>query len=75
MYCGNRHQLGVGGASIAAGFRAPSVQELFFNFIDVNHFIIGNQALSAERSHNLRLSGDWSRKDRSPYSFSGGIVL
>lgn len=36
----------------ARGFRAPSLKELYFNFVDTNHFIIGNPNLSAERSHN-----------------------
>lgn len=52
-------------ASYAKGFRAPSIQELFFNFIDVNHFIIGNQNLVAERSTNLRLSGEWANESGS----------
>ena len=60
-------------ASYAAGFRAPSVQELFFNFIDVNHFIIGNQALAAERSRNLRLSGEWAGSRRLPIKVSGEL--
>lgn len=36
----------------ANGFRAPSLKELYFNFIDTNHFIVGNPNLRAERSHN-----------------------
>ncbi|MEM6769596.1 MAG: TonB-dependent receptor, partial [Bacteroidota bacterium] len=50
-------------ASYASSFRAPSVQELFFNFIDINHYIVGNRGLAAERGTNLQLSADWS--DRS----------
>jgi outer membrane receptor for ferrienterochelin and colicins len=60
-------------ASIASGFRAPAVQELFFNFIDVNHFIIGNQALAAERSQNIRLSGEWVGKAGQPHSLNGEL--
>ncbi|MEL6143031.1 MAG: TonB-dependent receptor, partial [Bacteroidota bacterium] len=41
--------------SYARGFRAPSVQDLFFNFIDVNHYIIGNPDARAEYSDNVRL--------------------
>jgi outer membrane receptor for ferrienterochelin and colicins len=40
--------------SYANGFRSPGMKELYFQFIDVNHFITGNTALSPERSHNLR---------------------
>ncbi|MEM1358152.1 MAG: TonB-dependent receptor [Bacteroidota bacterium] len=60
----------------AAGFRAPSIQELFFNFIDANHFIIGSQTLAAERSNNLRLSGDWSGEEIGlPFNLSGELFF
>lgn len=35
------------------GFRAPSVRELYHEFIDANHNILGNQDLLPEYSHNL----------------------
>lgn len=41
-------------ASYANGFRAPSLKELYFNFIDINHYIVGNTNLVPETSHNLR---------------------
>jgi outer membrane receptor for ferrienterochelin and colicins len=44
----------------ANGFRSPGMKELYFQFIDVNHFISGNTSLKPERSHNLRL--DATRK-------------
>ena len=40
-------------ASYAQGFRAPGLKELFFFFVDVNHDIVGNPDLVAERSHNF----------------------
>ncbi len=40
-------------ASYAQGFRAPGLKELFFFFVDVNHDIVGNPDLLAERSHNF----------------------
>ncbi len=43
-------------ASYAQGFRAPTLKELYLQFIDQNHEIIGNPALKAERSQNLQLS-------------------
>lgn len=43
----------------AYGFRAPSSKEMFFNFVDVNHYIIGNPYLEAEFSQNANLSFDW----------------
>lgn len=43
-------------ASIAKGFRAPTLKELYFNFVDVNHNIKGNTDLIAENSWNYNLS-------------------
>ncbi|MEL6193847.1 MAG: TonB-dependent receptor, partial [Bacteroidota bacterium] len=43
-------------ASYAQGFRAPTIKELHFNFIDINHYIIGNQNLEAEYSENITAS-------------------
>lgn len=41
--------------SYARGFRAPSLKELHFNFIDINHYIIGNPDVDAETSENASL--------------------
>src|SRR5690606_29850424 len=43
-------------ASYARGFRAPSIKELYFEFIDINHNIIGNADLKAEQSNNFQLN-------------------
>jgi len=43
-------------ASYARGFRAPSLREMHLYFVDINHDIIGNTLLRAERSHNLHAS-------------------
>ena len=40
-------------AGYARGFRAPSLKELYFLFVDVNHDITGNTDLDAESSHNF----------------------
>ena len=42
--------------SYAKGFRSPSLKELFFEFVDINHNIVGNPNLNAETSENYRLS-------------------
>lgn len=42
--------------SYARGFRAPSLKELYFLFIDINHNIIGNTDLLAEQSNNYTLN-------------------
>lgn len=46
-------------ASYARGFRAPSLKELYFLFVDVNHNIKGNDDLLAEHSHNFM--ANWQR--------------
>ena len=43
-------------ASYARGFRAPSLKELYFNFVDINHNIIGSTDLVAETSSNYNLT-------------------
>lgn len=42
--------------SYARGFRAPSLKELYFFFVDINHNIVGNPELRSEYSHNYALS-------------------
>jgi len=46
----------------AKGFRAPTLKELHFQFIDVNHQLFGNTSLRPETSHFMQLhwqlSGD-----------------
>ncbi len=43
-------------ASYARGYRAPSLKELYFFFVDINHNIIGNENLKSETSHNIQFS-------------------
>ena len=40
--------------SYSNGFRSPGLKELYFNFIDINHYVVGNTDLQPERSHNWR---------------------
>jgi outer membrane receptor for ferrienterochelin and colicins len=47
-------------ASYAKGFRAPSLKELYFNFIDINHYVLGNQDLKAENTDNFILNPSYS---------------
>mgnify|MGYP001325787128 CR=1 FL=1 len=39
-------------AGYSHGFRAPSLKEMVFEFIDINHYILGNEDLVAETSSN-----------------------
>ena len=42
--------------SYSKGFRSPTVKELFMEFVDVNHNIIGNSELNPEKSDAFQLS-------------------
>lgn len=48
-------------ASYARGFRSPSLRELYFFFVDINHNVRGNENLNAETSHSFNLATDWKR--------------
>lgn len=41
--------------SYGRGFRTPSIRELYHEFIDANHNIIGSDALKPEYSHSLNI--------------------
>jgi outer membrane receptor for ferrienterochelin and colicins len=43
-------------ASYAKGFRAPSLKQLYLQFIDTNHEILGNENLKAETAHNFNMT-------------------
>lgn len=45
--------------SYGRGFRAPSLRELYFNFIDASHNIIGNPDLKPETSNSFNASWNW----------------
>lgn len=47
--------------SYARGFRSPSLKELYFYFVDINHNVTGNENLKAEQSHNFNLSTSYNK--------------
>lgn len=47
-------------AGYGRGFRAPSLRDLYFLFVDINHNIAGNADLRAEVSDNVNASATWS---------------
>ena len=46
--------------SLASGFRAPSLKELYMDFVDINHDIHGNVLLKPEHSLNSNLSANYT---------------
>ncbi len=64
-------------ASYGKGFRAPSLKELYFLFVDENHNILGNADLKAETSHNYQLGlsyhydkADWHWQTEARFFFN-----
>lgn len=49
--------------SYARGYRAPALRELYFDFIDANHSILGNKDLKAETSNSFNGSLNWYHRD------------
>jgi outer membrane receptor for ferrienterochelin and colicins len=46
-------------ASYAQGYRSPDLKELYIEFIDVNHYIIGNINLKPEKSNDIQLTAQY----------------
>ncbi|MFM2191250.1 MAG: hypothetical protein RLZZ118_207 [Bacteroidota bacterium] len=59
-------------ASYARGFRAPSLKELYLNFVDINHNITGNDSLLPEKSHQLQLHVDAPIKNTDDWKIKIG---
>lgn len=59
--------------SLAKGFRAPSLKELYLDFVDINHNIHGNENLKAETSLNINLA--LSYNPQSPAKYNWGFDL
>jgi outer membrane receptor for ferrienterochelin and colicins len=53
----------------AYGFRSPALRELYFNFVDVNHNIVGNPNLKAEYSNSFTGSFNWSRNTKNHMTY------
>ncbi|MFT6246631.1 MAG: outer membrane receptor for ferrienterochelin and colicins [Salibacteraceae bacterium] len=52
-------------ASAARGFRSPDLKELYLDFVDINHNIIGNQYLQAENSVNYSVFVNWIKRTKN----------
>ena len=62
--------------SYARGFRAPTLKELYFEFVDINHNILGNKNLESENSNNFQMSIDFKKNiDKLNIDFSSNIFL
>lgn len=70
--------------SYSRGFRAPSIKELYLVFIDVNHNVLGNPDLKAEKSNNFNLNLNWAHEKKKAawsldasgfYNFIENVIL
>lgn len=59
--------------SYGRGFRAPSLRELYFDFVDANHSIYGNPELEAEFSNSFNGSWNYSAFEKNGKSLSTSI--
>ena len=50
--------------SYSRGFKAPSIKELYMNFVDINHNVQGNPNLKAENSQNVNLNLNWTKEEK-----------
>lgn len=57
----------------ARGFRSPSLRELYFNFFDANHQIVGNPDLEAETSNSYTGSLSWRKTIKQKGVFSSAL--
>lgn len=53
----------------ARGFRAPALRELYYDFFDASHSIMGNENLKAEESNSFNGSLAWTGIKRSEFQF------
>jgi outer membrane receptor for ferrienterochelin and colicins len=57
----------------ARGFRSPSLRELYFDFRDANHDILGNPDLKAEQSHSFTGSLNFGTSLKSGWVFNTAL--
>lgn len=57
----------------AYGFRSPALRELYFNFVDVNHNIVGNPNLKAEYSNSFNGSVNWTASPMKSIAYSASL--
>lgn len=61
-------------ASYGKGFRSPSLKELYLEFVDINHNVLGNEDLEAEHSQNVNLALRYSH-EKDTYDYGAELSL
>lgn len=57
----------------ASGFRSPALRELYYDFFDASHSILGNENLKAEQSHSFTGSLTFNRSGNEHADFRSVI--
>ncbi|SOD18740.1 TonB-dependent receptor [Pedobacter xixiisoli] len=55
------------------GFRAPALRELYFDFFDASHSIMGNENLKAEKSNSFDASLTWNAIRREGFQLNSTL--
>lgn len=58
----------------ARGYRSPELKELWLDFIDVSHFVLGNENLKPELLNDFNLSFEYQGKTRK-FDFTAAMKL
>ncbi|RZL66771.1 MAG: TonB-dependent receptor, partial [Pedobacter sp.] len=58
----------------AKGFRSPALRELYYDFVDASHNIIGNPNLKAEESNSFNGSITWAGLKRDELQFRSTLA-
>lgn len=58
----------------AYGFRSPALRELYFDFQDANHNIVGNPNLKAENSNSFTGSLSWTKVNATDMHFTSTLA-
>jgi len=57
-------------AGYASGFRSPALRELYYDFFDASHSIMGNENLKAEQSNSFTASLSFTGKEENERRFT-----
>ena len=58
-------------SSFSQGYRSPSLKELYLEFVDINHNIIGNEELQPERSYDIQSTLNYTHSKAIEVSLNG----
>jgi outer membrane receptor for ferrienterochelin and colicins len=60
-------------SSLAWGYRSPSLEQLYFYFVDINHYVVGKNNLLPERSINAKIDASYQPVSNSDWQWKSQI--